>query len=99
MAIFLDEHSKVIVQGITGSEGMKHTPRMLRAGTDVVGGVNARKAGQKVDVDGPHVPVFGTVAEAMAETGANVERDLRPAGVRQGRDGRGHRRRDPAARS
>ena len=72
MAIFLDEHSKVIVQGLTGSEGMKHGARMLRAGTDLVGGVNARKAGQKVDLEGRTLPVFGTVAEAMAETGANV---------------------------
>ena len=52
MAIFLTEHSKVIVQGITGSEGTKHTARMLAAGTNIVGGVNPRKAGQKVDFDG-----------------------------------------------
>ena len=72
MAIFLNEASKVIVQGMTGSEGMKHTPRMLRAGTTVVGGVNPRKAGQKVDFEGNSLPVFGTVAEAMKETGADV---------------------------
>ncbi|GAA1669281.1 succinate--CoA ligase subunit alpha [Fodinicola feengrottensis] len=72
MAIFLNENSKVIVQGMTGSEGMKHTPRMLRAGTTVVGGVNPRKAGQKVDFDGSSLPVFGTVADAMAETGADT---------------------------
>ncbi|HEY3502248.1 MAG TPA: succinate--CoA ligase subunit alpha [Actinocatenispora sp.] len=72
MAIFLTENSKVIVQGITGSEGMKHTRRMLAAGTNVVGGVNPRKAGQKVDFDGAQLPVFGTVAEAMAETGADT---------------------------
>jgi succinyl-CoA synthetase alpha subunit len=72
VAIFLDEASKIIVQGITGSEGSKHTRRMLAAGSQVVGGVNARKAGQKVDFDGTVLPVFGTVAEAMAETGANV---------------------------
>jgi succinyl-CoA synthetase alpha subunit len=72
MAIFLDENSKVIVQGLTGSEGMKHGARMMRAGTNVVGGVNARKAGQKADLNGTGVPVFGTVAEAMQETGANV---------------------------
>ena len=42
MAIFLNENSKVIVQGMTGSEGMKHTRRMLKAGTEVVGGVNPR---------------------------------------------------------
>ncbi|UQX87853.1 succinate--CoA ligase subunit alpha [Jatrophihabitans telluris] len=72
MAIFLNENSKVIVQGMTGSEGMKHTRRMLASGTEIVGGVNPRKAGEKVDVDGVSVPVFGTVADAMAQTGANV---------------------------
>ncbi|HVX43289.1 MAG TPA: succinate--CoA ligase subunit alpha [Mycobacteriales bacterium] len=72
MAIFLDENSKVIVQGLTGSEGMKHGARMLRAGTNLVGGVNARKAGQTVELEGRKVPVFGTVAEAMSETGADV---------------------------
>jgi succinyl-CoA synthetase alpha subunit len=68
MAIWLDENSRVVVQGITGSEGSKHTRRMLAAGTQVVAGVNARKVGQRVD----GVPVFGSVADAMAETGANV---------------------------
>jgi succinyl-CoA synthetase alpha subunit len=72
MAIWLTENSKVIVQGMTGSEGSKHTARMLRAGTDVVGGVNPRKAGQLVDFDGRRVPVFGTVAEAIDKTGADV---------------------------
>lgn len=72
MAIFLNENSKVIVQGMTGSEGMKHTRRMLKAGTEIVGGVNPRKAGTKVDVDGVSLPVFASVAEAMKETGANT---------------------------
>jgi succinyl-CoA synthetase alpha subunit len=72
MAIFLTKDSKVIVQGMTGSEGTKHTGRMLASGTQVVGGVNARKAGTAVDFDGTTLPVFGTVAEAMAETGADV---------------------------
>ena len=72
MAIFLTEDSKVIVQGMTGSEGPKHTRRMLASGTAIVGGVNPRKAGQSVDFDGAAVPVFGTVAEAMEETGADV---------------------------
>jgi succinyl-CoA synthetase alpha subunit len=72
MAIFLDERSVIIVQGITGSEGSKHTRRMLASGAKVVGGVNARKAGTKVDFDSTVLPVFGTVAEAIAETGANV---------------------------
>jgi len=73
MAIFLDENSKVIVQGMTGSEGMKHTQRMLASGTAIVGGVNPRKAGTTVDFDDDvTVPVFGTVAEAVEATGANV---------------------------
>ncbi len=76
MAIFLTSESKIIVQGMTGSEGAKHTARMLAAGSNIVGGVNARKAGEKVDFDTDTgtttLPVFGTVAEAMAATGADV---------------------------
>jgi succinyl-CoA synthetase alpha subunit len=73
MAIFLTENSKVIVQGMTGSEGMKHTQRMLDSGTAIVGGVNPKKAGTTVDFEGgTSVPVFGSVAEAMEETGADV---------------------------
>ncbi|WP_435199902.1 succinate--CoA ligase subunit alpha [Janibacter sp. GS2] len=73
MAIFLTADSKVIVQGMTGSEGMKHTTLMLASGTNVVGGVNPKKAGQSVDFPGGQsVPVFGSVADAMKETGADV---------------------------
>ena len=73
MAIFLNADSKVIVQGMTGSEGMKHTTRMLASGTNIVGGVNPKKAGTTVDFPGgQQVPVFGSVADAMAATGANV---------------------------
>ena len=72
MAIWLTKDSKVIVQGMTGSEGSKHTRRMLAAGTNVVGGVNPRKAGTSVDFDGTSLPVFASVADAMAETGADV---------------------------
>jgi succinyl-CoA synthetase alpha subunit len=72
MSIFLNENSKVIVQGMTGSEGRKHTQRMLASGTAIVGGVNPKKAGESVDFDGATVPVFGNVAEAMKETGADV---------------------------
>ncbi|MCL2788724.1 MAG: succinate--CoA ligase subunit alpha [Micrococcales bacterium] len=102
MAIFLTSASRVIVQGMTGSEGMKHTRRMLAAGTTIIGGVNPRKAGQRVAFPFPAhdggtgvgtvaktpgksgvshdggpggertIPVFGTVAEAMGETGADV---------------------------
>src|SRR5699024_2620842 len=76
MAIFIDENSKVIVQGMTGSEGQKHTSRMLASGTNIVGGVNPRKAGTAVDseVSGEQrsLPVYGSVAEAMETTGADV---------------------------
>ena len=72
MAIWLTENSKIIVQGMTGSEGTKHTKRMVASGSQVVGGVNPRKAGSTVDVDGLQVPVFATVAEAIKETGADV---------------------------
>ena len=72
MAIWLTENSKIIVQGITGSEGTKHTRRMIASGAAVVGGVNPRKAGTVVDVEGTQVPVFATVAEAIKETGADV---------------------------
>lgn len=88
MAVFLEENDRVIVQGMTGSEGMKHTQRMLNSGTTVVAGVNPRKAGTTVEFDvvgyGPRVqaglvedgpvqiPVFGTVEEAKEATGATV---------------------------
>ena len=72
MAIFLTENSKVIVQGMTGSEGSKHTQRMITAGTKIVGGVTPGKGGQSVDFAGATVPVFSSVAEAVAETGADV---------------------------
>jgi succinyl-CoA synthetase alpha subunit len=72
MAVWLDGQSRVIVQGMTGSEGSRHTRRMLAAGTAVVGGTNPSKAGQRVDFDGTKLPVFATVAEAMAETGADT---------------------------
>lgn len=86
MAIFLNKDSKVIVQGMTGSEGQKHTRRMLGAGTQIVAGTNPRKAGTSVEFDVEpigygaenreagtvSIPVFGTVAEAKEATGANV---------------------------
>ena len=72
MSIFLNENSKVVVQGMTGAEGTKHTTKMLAAGTDIVGGVNARKAGTSVSIGGKELTVFGTVEEAMKETGADV---------------------------
>ncbi|RMI09618.1 succinate--CoA ligase subunit alpha [Cellulomonas triticagri] len=79
MAIFLTADSRVIVQGMTGSEGSKHTTRMLASGTTVVGGVNPRKAGTSVEFprgDGSGltvaIPVFGSVAQAVEATRADV---------------------------
>ena len=72
MSILLNENSKVIVQGLTGSEGSKHATKMLASGTNVVGGVNARKAGQTVTLGGKSLTVYGTVEEAMKDTGADV---------------------------
>ncbi|MEV7630050.1 succinate--CoA ligase subunit alpha [Actinoplanes sp. NPDC089786] len=72
MAIWLTEKSRVVVQGMTGAEGTKHTRRMLAAGTDVVGGVNPRKAGTSFQVKDTSLPVFASVGEAMKETGADV---------------------------
>src|SRR5580704_3616893 len=72
MAIFLTADSRIIVQGITGSEGRKHGARMIAAGTNVVGGTNPRKAGQIVELSGQDVPVFATVGDAVAATRADV---------------------------
>jgi succinyl-CoA synthetase alpha subunit len=72
MAIFLTEQSKVIVQGMTGSEGSKHTQRMLDSGTNVVGGVTPGKGGQSVDFTGTTIPVFSSVVEAVEATSADV---------------------------
>ena len=72
MAIYLNKDSRIIVQGMTGAEGMKHTARMLAGGSNIVGGVNPRKAGETVSVLDKELPVFGSVKEAMEKTGANV---------------------------
>ncbi len=72
MSIYLNKDSKIIVQGMTGGMGAKHTTLMVESGADIVGGVNARKAGTTVELGGKELPVYGTVAEAMKETGANV---------------------------
>ena len=72
MSIFINADSKIIVQGMTGSEGTKHTRRMLASGSNVVGGVTPGKGGQTVEIDGHNLPVFNTVSEAIAATAANV---------------------------
>src|SRR6516225_8197802 len=72
VAIFLTAESRVMIAGITGSEGRKHGARMIAAGTNVVGGTNPRKAGQTIELSGQEVPVFASVGDAMAATGADV---------------------------
>jgi succinyl-CoA synthetase alpha subunit len=72
MAIFLDKNSVVLVQGMTGSEGRKHTERMINSGTRIAGGVTPGKGGQEVEIAGKSLPVFNSVSEAKAATGANV---------------------------
>src|SRR5258708_29203960 len=78
MAIFLTADSRVIVQGITGSEGRKHGARMIAAGTNIVGGTNPRKAGQTIELSGQEGPGFGTDGEALASTGADVSVGVGP---------------------
>jgi succinyl-CoA synthetase alpha subunit len=72
MAIFLTEQSRVIVQGMTGSEGLKHTSRMLAAGTNIVGGVTPGKGGQSVDFAKRSIPVYGSCADAVKSARADV---------------------------
>jgi succinyl-CoA synthetase alpha subunit len=72
VAIFLTAESKIIVQGMTGSQGRTHTRRMLAAGSQIVGGVTPGKGGQTLDFEGASLPVFGSVAESVAATGADV---------------------------
>jgi len=79
MSIFLNKDSRVIVHGMTGSEGTKHTKRMLKSGTNIVGGVTPGKGGQSVDMDGTSLPVFNSAKEAVAATGANVSVIFVPA--------------------
>lgn len=68
MSISLNKASRVLVQGITGSEGLKHTRRMVAGGTNIVAGVTPGKGGQEID----GIPVFSTVADAVKQTGADV---------------------------
>ena len=75
MAIIVDRDTRLVVQGLTGSEGSFHGTRNKRYGTNVVAGVTPGKGGQ--DVEG--IPVFDTVAEAVAETGANTTMIFVPA--------------------
>ena len=77
MTLFIEDGAPVMVQGMTGHQGMVHTARMMAAGTNILAGVNARKAGMTVDFDGPngqarHVPVYADCATACKATGART---------------------------
>ncbi len=72
MAIYLNSESRILVQGITGSEGTKHTRRMVASGSNVVAGVTPGKGGQAVDGGSGDIPVFNSVPDAVAATGADV---------------------------
>ena len=93
MSIYLNKDSKIIVQGMTGGMGSKHTTLMVESGANIVGGVNARKAGTTVELGGKELPVFGTVEEAMKETGADVSVVFVPPAFTKDACDRGHRRR------
>jgi len=69
MAILIDENTKVLVQGITGSFGARHAQLSLEYGTKLVAGVTPGKGGQKFE---NLVPIFDTVSEAVNETGASA---------------------------
>ena len=72
MAIFIDETTRLVVQGITGRDGSFHTQQMLEYGTRVVAGVTPGKGGSTFDAAGSSVPVFDTMDRAVADTGANT---------------------------
>ncbi len=90
MSIFIDKNTTVVVQGITGRDGSFHAKQMIEYGTRIVAGVTPGKGGQKFE---DKTPIFNTVADAVAATGANTIGDLRAADVRRRRDSRGGRRR------
>ena len=72
MSILVDENTKVIVQGITGAFGARHTQLSIDYGTQIVAGVTPTKGGQVFEHNGAKVPVFDTVSSAVSETGATV---------------------------
>nr|MBA3970181.1 succinate--CoA ligase subunit alpha [Gemmatimonadota bacterium] len=69
MSIFIDENTRLVVQGITGRDGSFHTRQMMEYGTQVVAGVTPGKGGQRFE---DRVPIFDTVEQAVQETGANT---------------------------
>ncbi len=79
MSILVDQHTRLIVQGLTGSAGKFHAEQCLKYGTQVVGGVTPGKGGETVTLDSAQVPVFNTVAEAVRQTRANATMIFVPA--------------------
>ena len=72
MSVWLSKDSRILVQGITGSEGTKHTRRMVASGATIVAGVTPGKGGQTVDGGSGRIPVFADVSAAVESTGADV---------------------------
>ena len=72
MAIWIQEDAKVIVQGITGKQGLFHATKMVEYGTDIVGGCTPGKGGQSIDLAEKSVPVYDSMLEAIRETGADA---------------------------
>ena len=79
MSIFLDHRSRILVQGMTGSEGRKHTQRMIMSGSRIVGGVTPGKGGESVRFEENPVPVYDSVAEAKQAARANTSVIFVPA--------------------
>ena len=72
MAIFVDDQTRLVVQGVTGRDGSFHTRQMVEYGTRVVAGVTPGKGGQSLDAGGARIPIFNTVDQAVREAGANT---------------------------
>ena len=72
MAIWVQEDSKLLIQGITGSQGRFHGEKMVEYGTNLVGGVTPGKGGQSIELAGSEFPVFNTMMEAINQTDADA---------------------------
>jgi succinyl-CoA synthetase alpha subunit len=79
VSILVDQHTRLIVQGITGSAGKFHAEQCLKYGTRLLGGVTPGRGGEFVELDGKKLPVFNTVADAVRQTGANATAIFVPA--------------------